>query len=173
MILHAIGVAVSPLVIAYKMVDSGYFIPNIWQSLSVHGTGFLIYCVFEFLTMIAFVLYATLVALFFFNTRSGTPKLMIGFMAVSLLVLIIEGYVQNQFFHELGFDPLGSDIVKSAFYAAIWIPYYLKSSRVKRTFTNHYLKPLQSEAPILPETLPIPLEKSTSQEAPELPPLGE
>ena len=95
-----------------------------------------IYLGFEIVYNVFFLVFTILAIILFFNKRTSAPKFMIFFYGTNLALTIVESFVMNQ----TGLpDPTGaSDIIKSIISAAIWIPYFLKSKRVKETFVKNY-----------------------------------
>lgn len=87
--------------------------------------------------VIAFAIY---VLVLLFQKRRAVPKLMIGFYCLVLAVTLFESGVTLSFaqFQETGEDQMqaAKDIIRSVIGAAIWIPYFLVSKRVKATFVE-------------------------------------
>jgi uncharacterized protein DUF2569 len=92
----------------------------------------------------------TLVTLFFFLRRSRlAPRLVITLLAFSLLFQGADYYVLTLIpaVAEQGNDAaLIRDLVRAVGGAAIWIPYFLISKRVKGTFTRGEAAPLPAAA---------------------------
>lgn len=142
LVLPSIGLVITPFVLIYQIFSSEYFSSGIWQGFELGGyenAQFLtIYLGFEIVYNVFFLVFTILAIILFFNKRTSAPKFMIFFYGINLALTIVESFVMNQ----TGLpDPTGaSDIIKSIISAAIWIPYFLKSKRVKETFVNTYKK---------------------------------
>jgi hypothetical protein len=80
-----------------------------------------------------------LIALWYFLRKSrSTAKLMVSWLGL-ILVMVLADYVLMNLIPELAekWDPKSLvELVRPVLGAAIWIPYFLFSKRVKATFTN-------------------------------------
>ena len=142
LILPAIGLVLTPFIIINQLFTTEYFNKGIWEGFELGGYEnhqFLnIYLGFEIFYNISFLVFTILAILLFFKKRTSAPRLMMVFYFMTMTLTIIESFVMNQ----VGIpDPTGSnDIFRSIISAAIWIPYFYKSKRVKETFVNTYGK---------------------------------
>jgi transglutaminase-like putative cysteine protease len=81
---------------------------------------------------LVFLLYAVLVVVLFYQRRSSVPRLISILYGISCLATILDAIVSHQI--DPGTAISSKDIVRSVFTAAIWIPYFHLSTRVKKTF---------------------------------------
>ena len=59
-------------------------------------------------------------------------------ISVNFVSLLLEAYVTDQYLRELAIESSSVDITRGIIGLFIWIPYFLKSERVKSTFTKTY-----------------------------------
>lgn len=80
-----------------------------------------------------FVLFALIAAVAFFSRKRVAPKLMIAMYAIGVLSTAVgEVFVV----YSLNVEAQFGAILRTGIVAAIWIPYFLVSKRVKATFTR-------------------------------------
>jgi transglutaminase-like putative cysteine protease len=149
LVLIAIGLIVLPLKMSYDLVSNPeYFDQKTWKlffqsSSSAHitlGIISMVKMVYELLMII----YACLLIFLFFERRTTLPRLIILLYIVSVSFQIAEAIIV------LTLNPDGysgaerskliSDITRTFIFAAIWIPYFTISYRVKQTFTRRLEK---------------------------------
>lgn len=77
-----------------------------------------------------------LVAIFFFGKRRPAPKLMIGLLLLQLAVSIVEYLVADStgWIAPSYMEGLAAGAGLAALVCMIWIPYFMSSKRVRRTF---------------------------------------
>ncbi|PXY03185.1 hypothetical protein DF185_03630 [Marinifilum breve] len=134
----ALGLYVTPISIIYLIYDSGYFSQAIWDSfITQYGNqpflagGFYF---FELLYNLATIFFAIFLIVLMHQKRSTFPKLYIYFRVIVLVGLFADNI--------LGAEIIGSDAIdtkelsRGIVGAAIWIPYMMKSKRVKETFVK-------------------------------------
>jgi len=147
LVLPAIGLVLTPFLLLFQVFNDDYFHKDIWEGFYLAGyenAGFLnIYLGFELFYNVLLFSYSILLIVLFFSKRTNLPTLMIFFYAINLAMIILGSFILNQ----SGIDDptFGKDLFRSIFSAAIWIPYFLVSKRVKNTFvvTNNH-KPEQA-----------------------------
>jgi hypothetical protein len=141
LILAGIGLAIAPLAKAIQIATAGFF--NIVQWRILTDPGYAAYnpslgtfVVVEFLCNLALLGYAVLMNVLFWTKRTSLPKLILLLYACNVGVLIADTWVS----HWMGFEKNSADsmkdVIRAAIGAAIWIPYFLVSDRVKATFTR-------------------------------------
>lgn len=87
--------------------------------------------------LVAFAIYLLVVL---FQKKRQLPRLMVCFYSALLIVMGIEFYISLQYAvvtqtsGDLG--EAGKGLIHAILMAAIWIPYFLRSKRVKATFVN-------------------------------------
>ena len=145
LILVAVGLIISPILSLIGIISLSdlLFANNAAGTLSQAGTEidplmqkpmgtiFLGYFILSFIIDIV-LLYL------FFTKKRAFPKVMIVVLLVSLLYPFAEYALYSYFsvMDEEAHTQLGKDIIRALIYCAIWIPYFLKSERVKQTFVN-------------------------------------
>lgn len=138
LILPAIGVCIAPLGIIYMLInaDNNFFNSGVWMGFyEANQTGLLLVLVFELAYNVIALFFAGLLIIHFFQRRTSLPKLIIAFHLVSLAVTVIDA-VAISLLTEESFSSLARDIVRNSVAAAIWVPYFSVSQRVKETFTE-------------------------------------
>ncbi len=142
LVLPIIGIVLTPILILAQIFDTGYFNNSIWEGFEYAGydnVGFLkLYLGMELFYNFTFLVFVTLTIILLFKKRTCTPIMMMIFYGCNLVIILLESFLLNQFGIP---DPtVGSDIFRAALSAAIWIPYFLYSDRVKHTFVTTYNK---------------------------------
>jgi len=84
---------------------------------------------------VAMIIAAILVAILFFNRRRIAVGAIIGLMGAAIFANITQAFLNTAMFEEVGTDAI-KPVIHACVFAAIWIPYFLKSKRVKNTFTE-------------------------------------
>ena len=128
LILPAIGLTLVPVATALLLVMA---ISN-YEFVEAMGWGTIFNI--EVVVNVALIAFTIYVAVLFFNKKRETPRMYI--------TLILAGLGANFFFLVLGLAmgledyaaEVGIQIVRSGVAAAIWIPYFNVSKRVKATF---------------------------------------
>lgn len=107
--------------------DSGYYHP-LWGPMII----------FEAIYNILFLLFTVYVIVAFYRKKAMLPRLMIIFYSLSLVVGMVDYLLLYQIpiARELEDGSSVRDIARSAIACAIWIPYFIKSERVKNTFVR-------------------------------------
>lgn len=144
LILPIIYLVATLLLTSYNLL---YFIQD-WESLVALATGqvdpsyrwlfwpLLISAVLG-VVVIAYALYLLVII---FQKKRELPRLMIWYYVVMMGVTVFESGLVFQYpeFRSSTEDmrQASNDLVRAAFSAAIWIPYFLRSKRVQATFVN-------------------------------------
>lgn len=94
--------------------------------------------IFELVYNVLFLLFSLYTVFAFYSKKAILPRLMIIFYSVSLVVGIIDYLLllQIPMASELEDGSSMREIAKSVLTCAIWIPYFIKSVRVRNTFVN-------------------------------------
>lgn len=82
---------------------------------------------------IAMIVATIIVAVLFFKKKSIAVRAIISLMAASILGNIVQAFLNVAMFEEV--DTI-KPVIHACVFGAIWIPYFLKSRRVKNTFTE-------------------------------------
>ncbi|NHF58667.1 DUF3857 domain-containing protein [Flavobacteriaceae bacterium TP-CH-4] len=146
LILPALGLILTPIVVLVQIITEDPLNHNTWLSLYRADTEspialVLLYGV-EQLYNYLFLMFSVLLIILFFQKRSSIPTLMIIFYGTSLVVPIVDLFLTKLLASNLLSDSDGqalyADIGKRFVGAAIWIPYFLTSQRVKETFIKKH-----------------------------------
>lgn len=94
--------------------------------------------IFEAVYNVAFFFFTIYILVQFYRKKSMVPRLMIIFYGVSLVIGIVDFIFLNQIAlaKELEDGSSIRDLFRSVLTCLIWIPYFLKSVRVRNTFVN-------------------------------------
>jgi hypothetical protein len=92
----------------------------------------------ELLVNILILLTAVYIAVKFFTKKSNFPKWYIGLAVFTLVFLVIDAFAIKLVLPNAAvFDPdTVKEIFLQVFRVLVWVPYMLKSKRVKATFVN-------------------------------------
>ena len=90
---------------------------------------------------IALLVFAALLIILYFKKRTSLPKLIVIMYASSFVIPILDLVLYNALFPKDLLDAADdqetyTQIFRGFISAAIWIPYFLVSERVKNTFTK-------------------------------------
>jgi hypothetical protein len=137
LILPAIGIALTPITIAYGMVENSFFDISQWKVLTdknyaAYNPGLGLYVLFEFIMNIGLVCYSIFLCSIFVTRRTSLPLLMIIFYSVNLFLSVADSIAFNAF-SSVGPDN-SRELGRAIILAIIWIPYFHRSDRVKGTF---------------------------------------
>lgn len=114
---------------------------DIWNSLTLKDSD--LYhplwapvLLFETAYNICFLGFCIYILFMFYGKKSILPRLMMIFYGASLMVTIVDMVLLYQIplFREINSGDGFKDLFRATLIAAIWIPYFLKSERVKNTF---------------------------------------
>lgn len=134
-----IGLILTPFAVAYQVVTSGMLNANIWSNagfLTNHSFLFNGLLVIESAYHVALIIFSIILIILFFQQRSSVPKLMLVYYVVTISFPILDAlaidYIinTNSLYEILG----GQKILRTLAVMFIWIPYFIKSIRVKNTF---------------------------------------
>ncbi|HLW20692.1 MAG TPA: DUF3857 domain-containing protein [Cyclobacteriaceae bacterium] len=138
LILPAITLIIVPFTTVSHLIGGDYFNSSVWTGIGVYGTGVQVYYGVNFVFLVGMFCYSILTAIFFFKLRTATPQMFILLISVNFVSLLLEAYVTDQYLRELAIESSSVDITRGIIGLFIWIPYFLKSERVKSTFTKTY-----------------------------------
>ncbi len=143
LVLVAIGLTLTPFNITvglFKMPD--YWDSSTWARLISMSastrellTGLLLFI--ELLYNISMIVFSFLVMLLFYHRRTIVPRMVILLYGVSALFIPLDTMLAMKLNPDLFTSQTSSayaDTFRAMLVAAIWIPYFLKSQRVKDTF---------------------------------------
>jgi hypothetical protein len=143
LILPALGIVFAPFGLLVSIVRDilPAFGDDVWPLLVNPGSP--IYhrlwvpiIIFELVADVLIVIGSIVVLVLFFRKSRHAPRVIVGWLAALLLVQIVDLVLTRQIpavASQVEFDDY-RDLLRSAVAAAIWIPYFLVSRRVKNTF---------------------------------------
>ena len=139
LILVMIGLGISPFLIAYNVGSSGLFDDETWKTLwnTKNNASTIFIYVFEFIVNITLCCYAAFCLYLFYQCRDILPKAIIGFYIFNLSFLGIDLILSYFITKEIDSQSLG-ELGRSVIVDGIWMMYFVKSDRVKRTFIVPY-----------------------------------
>lgn len=145
LILPAIGLIIAPIWALYSFFTEymPMFSDGTWELLTDPGSayfisGFSSLIMFEIFFQAVFFLFVLYVGFLFFTRKKELPRLYILYLVGSLIIAIIDymwAFSIPELAEVLQEEDYG-DLGRSIIAAAIWVPYMLKSDRVKNTFVN-------------------------------------
>ncbi|WP_406826764.1 DUF3857 domain-containing protein [Pedobacter sp. KACC 23697] len=146
LIIAAIGLVVMPFASLFTMIKTNTFSQRTWETLEQYDrfTTFIyqLCWLIETALNMCLITFSILVIFFFFERRKEFPKYYIGFKIASITVAILGFVFQLLMSKHLGSQLYtNSDVttlIRNVIISAIWITYFVKSSRVKSTFVFSY-----------------------------------
>ncbi len=134
LILVAIGLTVTPLRLIYDFITSDYLLSgegwlSMWYAQNYTNFFFLF---LEHIYNVVYSLFSVLLVILFYQRRSSVLLLVPIFYGVSFIVTILDTALVAEINPSSAIDE--KELFRSFIAAAIWIPYFLKSQRVKKTF---------------------------------------
>ena len=84
---------------------------------------------------IAMIIATIIVAVIFFKKRRIAVRAIIGLMVASIFANLVQSLLNAAMFEEVDADTV-KPVIHACVFSAVWIPYFLKSKRVKNTFTD-------------------------------------
>jgi transglutaminase-like putative cysteine protease len=103
---------------------------------SSYGLGVLAFA--EQLYNVTLLVFSVFMIIMFFKRRSSVPRLMIIYYVVPVIFLLADGVAAGMLAPEYDMFQDSAAIFVQIVGAAIWIPYFIRSQRVKRTFVIRY-----------------------------------
>lgn len=141
LILPFVGLIISFFVIIVGVFTNSFFDKSVWilrtdQSGSDYISGFAGVLTFELCANICFIFLILFLIVGFIKNYRIVPKLMIIFYVFNVIFVILDSYLTISIFSDMTFQKIVLNIIKSMVPAAIWIPYFSCSDRVKETFVR-------------------------------------
>lgn len=143
LILPAIGLVVTPILLLLTLVRDllPALRPEVWQLLTepasdaYHPTWAAV-IIYELLANIGFLVLTLWLGFLFVRKSSRTPTVFISWLFISIAVQTVD-LLLTQSIPMVAEDSASSatGIFRGIIQAAIWIPYFLRSERVRNTFT--------------------------------------
>ena len=145
LILVAIGIILSPVRLAALVLPtySNILTDGTWEILTspsseAYSPFWAPLLISEITINVGLILFWIYIAIIFFSKKSFFPKVYIGALLFSVAFIIIDAFaIKLVLPNEPIFDPeTTKELIRSLVASAIWIPYMLKSERVRATFVN-------------------------------------
>lgn len=136
LILPAIGLLLNP----FRLASDLYNLPEVydsqmWANLwGMKRYALAIFIYIEHIYNVVFLLYTVLIGVLFFKRRSSLPRLITIYFAAGCLVATADTLVSAQIDSTQVQPEFFKGMIQNIIAAAIWIPYFNVSSRVKETF---------------------------------------
>jgi hypothetical protein len=143
LILIALGLFFNPIRLAIDFSDGGYFKSFQWKILTdatygAYNPKLGLYVLIEFVINIVLICYSVFLCSIFIMRRSSFPMFMIIFLLANLAIHFMDVMAGTS----LGLTEFtkenSSKVLRTSIAAIIWVPYLLRSERVKGTFVNRY-----------------------------------
>jgi hypothetical protein len=136
LILVGIGITLTPFRLLYQFATQSYMISGeswliMWYDKSY---GYFFMLLLEHIYNLIYLLFSMLLVVLFFQRRSSVPLLASILYGGSCLAIIFDNILAVQMDPSTNMD--ANEIIKSIIAAAVWIPYFHMSLRVKKTFVN-------------------------------------
>ena len=84
---------------------------------------------------VVMIIAVIIVAVFFFKKRRFAVRAIIGFMIASIIANFVQAILNISLFKEVDVEII-KPVIHACVFGAIWIPYFIRSVRVKNTFTE-------------------------------------
>ena len=139
LVLPALGVLIAPATLLISFVkDPALINGQGWVISAMNGeAGFFVLNALVQIYNGALIVFSGLMVVLFFRRRSCVPNLMIYYYGIPVIWLVLYPILSEIIAPEQStFEPTSIFLVLVP--AAIWIPYFKTSHRVKRTFVNRY-----------------------------------
>ncbi|MDQ0165969.1 DUF2569 domain-containing protein [Bacillus horti] len=143
LILPHLGLILTIILHTYNLLEYSLpaLLPLTWEPLTTPGSPYyhplwgpvLIY---EAILTLAYILFAVVAIVQFYRKKAILPKLMIIFYAGSLLFSVVDIILVSQLPDMTITAEDQKEIGRLLGMCAIWIPYFIRSKRVKNTFVN-------------------------------------
>ena len=130
LIIPVIGLVLAPIkslvmfIIGIKMIQN--FTPELLGDLRLWISG---------LIDVTLIISTIVIAVLFFKKLRIAIKAVISLMAATIVATVIQAFLNMSMFGEVDLD-LFKPILHTFVFSSIWIPYFLKSKRVKNTFVK-------------------------------------
>ena len=138
LILPTIGLCITPIRLIYDLASNESLLSgNGWLTwFHSRQYGYSLFAFAEHIYNVVFLIISILAIILFFQRRTSLPKIITIIYAVSTFVVIADNVLAYQIDPSVNVEY--RDIIRSVVGAAIWIPYFNVSQRVRRTFVNTY-----------------------------------
>lgn len=145
LILVAIGLMITPIRVAFGLFNDVFpaFTGGAWEKLTTAGSPayhplWAPLLITETAGNILFILFSLAILFFFFRKKRGTPLLMIIFLLSNLAFVAVDHLMAMKIpvVAAMPDESTPAEIIRLAIACAVWVPYFLRSKRVKNTFVK-------------------------------------
>ena len=158
MILPMIGLFISPFVLGYQLYSSLFLeglgittIQSFWLSDSIqNGKLLAIWVIMDWTALSVIILYSCISIYLFLDRRSSVPNVMLGFYALVIGYAIISILISLAYGEVVTPEEI-REIFRDSVVSLIWGAFFMKSERVKETFTRRLNQPI---TPISQDSIP-------------------
>lgn len=154
LILVGFGIVLSPFSMLFTIITQGYFEKEVWASITTNSSpnynpALAAFFLFELLLNVVMLVFSGLTAILFIKRRSSFPRLAIIFYVSNFLFITVDSliYMSLNISADSDLKDLYTQAARSFISMAIWVPYFLKSERVRETFV-HTIKDYEDYEPI-------------------------
>jgi len=146
LILVAFGVTLSPIKIFADLLSNSDSLDGAsWSALLYQKNyGLFTFVFLEQIYNIINIIFSAILVILFYKRRSSVPRLITIYYLTSCLVQLVDAFVAIQYDSNSTFETYSKELIRSIIAAAIWVPYFNISSRVRETFVNRaddYVRP--------------------------------
>ncbi|WP_295791605.1 DUF3857 domain-containing protein [Mucilaginibacter sp.] len=140
LILLLVGLFLTPIVIVINLNDTKYFTMDVWNSISKYSyaNGLKAHIIFKVAGSVILMAYSLFCLVLFLNRRDILPKYMIGYLVYGIVFRVADLIFVHSVSRLAISNQFSEAVISSVVAGAIWIPYFLKSTRVKETFIVPY-----------------------------------
>lgn len=140
LVLVVIGLFLTPVLALVNLGDGNYFDQSAWTKLGTytHAASLRWHFAFEMSGHLIFLCYSIFCLVLFLKKRDILPKYIIGYFVFGVIFNIANLVFFSSVAHVKTPGDYSTAIFRSVVVAAIWIPYFMVSTRVKETFIVPY-----------------------------------
>lgn len=141
LVLPAIGLCISPITLIVDLVKGDYFKLDFYALIidstsAAYNPALGLFVLVEFFINAAELAFIGVLILYFFQRRTSTPLLMAFLYIFTFVFVTGDALIATYWFNVGDITPKEvSTMFRQLIAAAIWVPYFLVSERVKGTFT--------------------------------------
>jgi hypothetical protein len=137
LVLPQIGLFLTALMLIYSILslDVAFFNGEAWDKLS-DQPGYRAYLMFSIIYNISMLVFTIFSIVQFYRKKAMLPRLMVILYSVAISISIIDLIMLPQltFITDQEKKALITNLVRNMIAGGIWMPYFIKSKRVKNTF---------------------------------------
>lgn len=144
LILPAIGLVLSPILLLVMITRDllPALQPEVWHALTEPGSQayhpmWATVIVFEVVANVGFLIFTLRLGYLFVRKSSRTPTVFIAWLLINVAIQVVDLLLVQSIpaVAEQSMATSAREVVRAILQALIWIPYFLRSERVRNTFT--------------------------------------